>query len=99
MKKIISPMADFYKDIKQYDAPIDCIISFLLIVIPLIIISVSLVDYDMIFQVFLFFMGWFSWTFFEYMMHRFLMHHPGKQTCLDGRQANIHDFSFKNCGY
>ncbi len=77
---------------RQYDKPIDCIIVFLLVLIPLLLIAVCLKHYnELLFQFLLFFTGWVVWTFTEYMSHRYLMHSATKEkSIIDFNHAYHH---------
>ena len=80
------------KDTRKHDPPMDCVIVFAIIFIPLLLISISLKYYDLIiFHIALFFTGWVGWTFCEYMTHRYLMHSANKETRLiDLNHAHHH---------
>jgi sterol desaturase/sphingolipid hydroxylase (fatty acid hydroxylase superfamily) len=81
-----------YIEAKHYDGPIDCIIIFLVIFIPLLLVSCFLKYYsDIIFQFALFFTGWVGWTFSEYMAHRYLMHSSKEENrIIDFNHAHHH---------
>lgn len=76
----------------DYGTSRDCILTFLILFIPMILVSVLLRYYNRgLFFCSLFFSGWFAWTFLEYMAHRFLMHHPKKEIKLiDFNHAHHH---------
>lgn len=64
----------------KFDKPVNCIMVFALMFMPLLFISLLLQAYnDVAFQLVLFFTGWFGWTFLEYMSHRYLMHSKKKE--------------------
>lgn len=64
----------------QYQKPIDCVITFLLLFTAILLISISIRYYnELLFHPALFFNGWFASTFGEYMIHRYLMHTKNKE--------------------
>jgi hypothetical protein len=72
-----------YTDTRQHDTPLDCVIVFLMIFMPLLLISFFLKYYNhVIFHCVLFFTGWVGWTFSEYMAHRYLMHSAEKENLI-----------------
>ena len=65
---------------KQYENPVDCVITFLLLFTTMLLISISLRYYnELLFHSALLFSGWFALTFGEYMTHRYLMHTKHKE--------------------